>query len=281
MERLLNIDRRFIYLAVAVVMVIGLAVGIRVPLPTTVGAKRTFAAVEAVPVGSAIIVAMDYPPASAPELEPMSRAALRHAFARDLRVLAVSFEADGVPGAQDLLQKAAAASGKVEGEDYVFLGFRPDITAALVGMVDSIPSVFPDVEVGGEMTPIVDVPALAGIVGLGDVALAIEMTGGKKYENWIDYANARADLPLCSGATGAIVTGLYPYLATGQLVGLLRSTRGASDYEALVRDAYGGLEADASKTMGVLLLGHLLLLGLIGVANVAFLVSKRSAGEVV
>jgi len=277
MQKLLDIDRRIVFLAVALVIFVGMALDTVVPLPASGEARRVFEAVEATGPQDHVIVAMDYPPSSSPELHPMSRATLHHAFARGATVLVVTFDADGASGAAAMLTDVAEKLGKADGVDYAFLGYSPDMTAAIIEMGRSFAGVFEEIEVDGETVPIESVKAMEGVTNFADIALAVEMTGSKKYEDWVEFANARFGLKLCTGATGSIVTGQYPYLASGQITGLLRSTRGASDYETMVMEAYPGLEPDASKKMSVLFMGHLMMLAFIGLANVGYFVTRRGA----
>jgi hypothetical protein len=294
MERLLRIDRRVIFLVATLVVLAGALLRPTIPLPVSPEARQVFDAVEAVPAGGAVIVALDYNPNSRDELDPMTRAALFHAFARNVRVLAVCFDEQGVKMAADALSASAGVSGKREGVDYVFLGYQPDITAAIDSMGSSIAGVYPQVEIAdasalppaeGSARPTAELPVMKGITRFADVALAVEMTGSKSYEKWINFANARYGLKLAIGATGAIVTGIYPFLASDQVSGLLRSTRGAADYENLVRARYGGPESDASLKMSVQFLAHIMVVFFIVVANVAFWTTRTrgaaapSAGE--
>ena len=97
MQKLLNIDRRIVFLGVALVLFLGLVLRPVIPLPPSSEARKVFDAVEAVEAGQAILIAMDYGVSSRAELDPMSRAALHHAFNRGARVLCVSFDSSGAP----------------------------------------------------------------------------------------------------------------------------------------------------------------------------------------
>jgi len=279
MERLLNIDRQWIFLVVVVVMLVGAIAQPLIPMPISSESRQLYDVVGAVPERGAVIVAMDYGPASKDELDAMSVAVLHHAFARNLRVLGICFDQQGVSNAERLIMDVAADSNRRDGDDFVFLGFQSDMTAAILGMGTSIKDVFPEVMVDGESRTTAELPVMRGLEKLEDIALSVQMTGSKDYEKWINYGNARTGLTLATGATGAIVTGLYPYLSSGQVSGLLRSTRGAADYERLVLDAHPGLERSAGRKMSVQFLAHIMLLVFIALANVGGLLGRRTAAE--
>ena len=63
---------------------------------------------------------------------------------------------------------------------------------------------------------------------------------------------------------------------------MLGAIKGAAEYEKLVMDAYGGPEPDPKyleglRRMGPQLVAHLLIIGLILVANVLYFTEKREA----
>ncbi|MDA1191756.1 MAG: hypothetical protein O3A46_08760 [Candidatus Poribacteria bacterium] len=282
MERLMNIDRRIIFLVLAAVVLLGIALKPVIPMATSAESKSLFDTIERVPTGGAVMIGLDYPPASKDELDAMSRAALHHAFARDLRVLAFCFDQQGLSNAGTIVKEVAAAHSKMNGTDYAFLGFQPDMVAAVDQMNTSIASAFATVAIDGTDSPTAELPVMAGLESYKDIALIVSMSGSKNYENWIDYANARSGVKVGIGATGAIATGIYPFLGSGQVFGMLRSTRGASDYERLVRDAYpnAGLKPDASEKMSVQFLAHLLILAFIALANVGYWLSRRKGAQI-
>jgi hypothetical protein len=85
---------------------------------------------------------------------------------------------------------------------------------------------------------------------------------------------------LVAGVTGVSAPLLYPYVPR-QLPGLLGAIKGAAEYEKLVIDAYGGPSPDpryleALRRMGPQLVAHLLIIGLIVVANVVFVLDRRA-----
>ena len=59
-------------------------------------AKALFDAIDAVPAGKTILISVDFDPSSMPELYPMLTAVMRHAFAKDLKVLLCGLWVTGV-----------------------------------------------------------------------------------------------------------------------------------------------------------------------------------------
>ncbi len=82
-----------------------------------------------------------------------------------------------------------------------------------------------------------------------------------------------------AGTTGVQAPLVYPYVPR-QLRGLLGAIKGAAEYEKLVIDTYGGPNPDPKyleglRRMGPQLVAHLLIIGLILVANVLYFADKR------
>ena len=94
-ERMLKIDRRIIF------MVIGLCT--LLPLLFPVGCRSRFHPevrgvyeyIESLPERSVFLLSIDFDPASKPELHPQAIAILRHAFDKNLRVVAMTLWVSG------------------------------------------------------------------------------------------------------------------------------------------------------------------------------------------
>ena len=85
----LDIDRRWIYLAMGLLVVGLYAFGASTPLAPAPESQRYYDTIEALPEGSIVLYSADFDPASAAELKPMFHATLHHMFRRNLRVVSV------------------------------------------------------------------------------------------------------------------------------------------------------------------------------------------------
>ena len=73
----------------------------------------------------------------------MSTAILRHAFSKGLKIVGMALRAEGSAIGRQALRRVSSEFGKVEGIDYVFLGYRPELTASILGLGTSFQRVFP------------------------------------------------------------------------------------------------------------------------------------------
>jgi hypothetical protein len=88
--------------------------------------------------------------------------------------------------------------------------------------------------------------------------------------HWIIYFNARYGTPIGAATTGIMAPQQYPYLSSGQLVGLLGGMKGAAEYEMLV-----DMQARAIAGMDSQSIVHLLLVVFIVIGNIILFYQKR------
>ena len=96
------------------------------------------------------------------------------------------------------------------------------------------------------------------------------LAAGPTVEGWITYAHTRYDLKTAAGTTAVITTPLYPYLQTGQLVGLLNGYLGAAAYEQLTGTLGAGTIGINNASWG-----HILIIGLVIIGNIFFFIQQR------
>jgi hypothetical protein len=234
-QRMISLDRRWIFLAIGLAVLLPYAAKKALPLGTA--NKRTqdvYDTVEKLPPGSAIIIAPDYGPASMPEVHPMALALTRHALKRNLRVLLLTINVQGALLIEDILKQIQADAefkAKKDGTDYVNLGFQPGGYLAVLGIGDDITKAFPK-DARGRPTP--TLPVLKGVHNYKQIPLVVALESTTAASTWIFYAHEKFGVPLAMGVTAVMATDYYPYLNTGQILGLINGMKGAAEYEALV-----------------------------------------------
>ena len=267
LEKLANIDRRIIFILVALVVIIPTLVPIRLPTKVSEPTRKLYTFIDELTPGSTIIMAFDYGPSSLAEPEPMAKAVLRHCFDKEVRVIGMTLYANTPTLAHDLMQKIAAESGAVYGEDYVFLGYRPGTLQVILGMGTSISSVF---ETDYDGTALTEIPMMENITNYDQIDLLLDLAAGSSTEAWIFYANTKYDLKIAAGVTGVIIAQMYPFLQTGQLVGLMPGYLGATEYEKLLN-----VPGDGTVGLNTASFIHLLIIVLVIIGNIAFFIHRR------
>ncbi len=260
-------DRRFIYILVALAVIIPMLFRVNLPVSVSEPTQKLYDYIEALPSDSTIILAFDYGPSSLAELNPMAKSLLRQCFDNDVRVIALTLYPDGTTLASTLIQEIAEEKGAVDGEDYVFLGFRPGATQVILGMGSDISSVF-ETDYSGKATT--EIPMMKDITNYAQISLLIDLASGSSTEVWITYANVQYNLQIAAGVTGVIISQMYPYLQTGQLVGLISGILGAAEYERLI-----DVPAKGMLWINIESFVHLLIVGLVVAGNIIFFNQRR------
>jgi len=269
LDRISNLDRRIVFVAVALAVIIPLLIPVGLPVEVTPPVQKVYNVIESLPAGSVVLVSIDYDPSGAPELYPATLSVMRQCFARNLKMVVIGMWATGVPlGQRALKQVALDEYHKQYGVDYVNFGFRPGGAVMLVNLGRNIHDVCRQDVYG---TPIEDIPMMEEIRSAKDIAFTITFSmGDPGSDQWIWYYHARYRGNLATAQTAIGAPKYYQYMQTGQLVGLIGGMKGAAEYETLVKQP--GL---ATIGMDAQSIAHMLIIGFIVLGNVIYWFEKR------
>jgi hypothetical protein len=267
-QKVIDIDRRWIYLVIGIVTFIPILWYIGMPVKVTPEVKAVYDKVESLPPGSIVMVPMEFDPATAAELEPMARAVVRHCFARNLKVMTTAFMIDGVILVERVLAAVAAEYGKEYGKDYVYLGYKPYMQIVLLNMGENFRKPFPRDYYGSRLD---DLPMMQGVNNYSNLSciVGINATSGADY--WINYAAGRYGAELALGVTAVMATDYYTFLQSKQLFGLMGGLKGAAEYEMLI----GRPHDVANRSMDAVSVAHIFIILFIILGNIAFFATGR------
>lgn len=267
-DQLSKLDRRIIFITVGLAVIIPLLVPIGLPVDITLPVRNIFDKIESLPRGTVVLVSIDYDPGSEAELYPATLATLEHCFSRDLRVYMLSLWPGGAALGNLALAEVAPRYNKVYGLDYLNVGYKPGGQVMLLSLGRN----FNDI-VRSDFTgiPIDSFPLGRAVKSARDVALVLTMSAGDPgVLHWIIYFNARYGTPIATATTGIMAPQQYPYLSSGQLVGLIGGMKGAAEYEVLVAHrarAVAGMDSQS--------IVHVLLVLFIILGNFLLIYQKR------
>lgn len=264
-----KVDRRWIFLVLAIVVFIPILIPIGMPIRATVTTKVVFDAIENLPPNSKVLVSIEYSPSTKPENHPMAISVLRHLFKNDHKVFVTCLWPDGQFMAQDALKQVADEEfGKVYGKDYVFLGFRPGNEAVVKGIVSNIRKLY---TVDVYQTKINEIPLMEGVNKFSDFAFLFSASAGYPGTiEWVQYAADPTGIPMSSGVTSIQVNEVMPYVQSGQIIGVLAGMPGAAEYEALL-----GQKGSATSGMDAQSIAHLVIVLFIILGNAAFFIERQ------
>ena len=264
-----SIDRRWIFLIIAAVVIVPLLFPIGLPIRATDTTKDVYDAIERLPAGSNVLLSTEYSPSTRPENHPMTISILRHLFKNNHKVFVTCLWPDGQFMAQDALNQVAKNEfNKVYGEDYVFLGFRPGNEAVVKGIVSNIRKLY---TVDVYQKKIDEIPLMKGINNFKDFDFLFSSSAGFPGTiEWVQYASDPTGVPMASGVTSIQVNEVMPYVQAGQMVGVLAGMPGAAEYESLINQ-----KGSATSGMDAQSVAHLVIVLFIILGNISFFIERK------
>ena len=271
---LLKIDRRIIYIVMGLLVMIPLIKPLGQGVTSGPRAKTLFDAIDAVPAGKTILISVDFDPSSMPELYPMLTAVMRHAFAKDLKVLLCGLWVTGAGLADKAVTEIPPEFGKKYGEDVIFLGWKAGVDAVILGMGENIKNVYPVDYYGKSLDSL---PIMNTVKQLRDIPIMVAISAGTPgYQDWLLYAQSRYGMRVGAGLTAVSAADAYPFLQSGQLTGMLAGMKGGAEYEVLVQKAgYSKAYMPAVAAMDSQSLAHIVIMLLVIVGNIAYFATRK------
>jgi len=285
--KLLAIDRRWIYLVVWIVVMVPLLLPFKIKPKPTSPVEKLFSYIDTMPAEKALVISVDFTPDTRAELQPMVVALLRHAFATKRPAGVLAMQVYGLGLGEEALRQVAAEfnahattheDSVINGEDYVYWGWTTPALTVMLGMGERITNVFP-VDYYGSGTE--SLPIMRGIRNYDDVGVLVSVAASAMPLSWIVYAQTQFGVHLSCGITAVSAADYYPYVNSGQFVGMLAGMKGAAEYEQLVMERMTkgkmdwGLRNRGTESMSSQTSAHLAIMAFIIIGNIAFFSSRR------
>ncbi|MDE2807767.1 MAG: hypothetical protein OXN90_05050 [Gemmatimonadota bacterium] len=264
----MQVDRRILFALVFLGVAGPLLIGLHLPVAPTDEVKAAYDQLEQLAAGQVVLVSFSYGPSTATEMQPMAQAILHHAFRRELKVVAICLWPDATGLAQAVFEKVPAEFDLEYGVDYVFLGYKPGTSSVILNMGHDVHGAFPQDNWG---TSVGDLELMRSLRSLRDFDLVFDLGAGDSIEFWwIPFGQEKYGFPFAAGCTAVMAPDLYPFLNSGQLVGLLGGLAGAAEYEVLIdrRDK-------ANKGMFAQSVTHLVIVAFVIFGNIAYFAARR------
>lgn len=260
-------SRRLIFILIAFSVAIPLVIKIGLPNEVTSEVRRVYESIDQLDSNSVVMISFDHEASSLPETKPMAQAILHHCFAKKVKVIGLALMAEGTAIGDQILREVASEYHANYGEEYLFLGFRPQAQSAILGMGEDIIRVFPQ---DYNNAPLEQISMMRSIKNYENVDLIISVADGDLPVTWVDYAVSRYHKKFACATTAVMATSFYPFLSSGQMVGLLGGLKGAAEYEILIKKPGMG-----QKGMDAQSVCHLVIVLLVVLGNVSYFMKRR------
>lgn len=266
-------ERRIVFLFVAIAVVLPFFMSIEQKIELSPEVKSLYDAVMDLKPGSKVLVSLDYDPPSAPELQPMAESFFRLCFERDLKVIIMGLWPQGPQQAELAIQKIIndpkiAALNLEYGRDYVNLGFQTGNEFVIQRMGGGFKSMFQTDYYG---TPYDSLELVKNISNFSNIDFSFNLSAGYPGTiEWVQIGVDRFGVKLGAGNTAVQAPQVYPYIRSGQLVGLLGGLNGAAEFEKIT-----GVLGKGTKFMVSQSFAHVIVIAFIIIGNAAYFLGER------
>ncbi|MGB9824805.1 MAG: hypothetical protein ACPLN0_01410 [Candidatus Hydrothermia bacterium] len=264
-----------------VILFIGLVIPLiwqpKFPQKMSPQVKRVFDFIDTLPPGSYVLLSADYDPSVAPEVHPMFKAVVKHCILRGIKPIGMTLGIQGAGLALDAFAEAETLLKARRDTDYVFLGYQAGLSAVILGIGEDIKGVYKADYFG---TPTKDIYALKPVKNYKDIALVVSFSGSALPVTWVIYARGKYGANVAAAVTGVSAGDFYPYIQTGQFIGMLAGMKAAAEYEYAVNrllkeKGYPTPPSTAMRMMDANSIGQLLIILFIILGNIGYFASKR------
>ncbi len=269
-----QMDRRWVFLGMAFAILLPMLVPCNLGFKVDERVQSLYDTVEALEAGDVVLVSADFDPASRPELEPFFHANLEHLFRKDVKVVMVTLWEYAPPLVEPILTELAERHGKVDGVDYAWLGYKPGKELAIKGIGENIYKAFPTDPQGRTVS---ELPIMQGRKQAKDFPLLINVSAGfPGTREYVLQIQGQYNLSMISACTAVSAPDYVPFYKGGQLEGLSGGMPGSAQYEKLVYPdgPPEGVRLLATQSINVLNIGHLYIIVLIVLGNVAWILTR-------
>ena len=275
-DRFLKIDRRWVFLVVWIAVVIPLLKPLGLPTHITPPVKKLYDYIDRMEgEDKAVFLSFDFDPSTMPELLPMGVAIIRHCFAKKIPIIVYGGLYPQFVG----MAKMAIDMAKTDfpdivyGKDYVFLGYVPGLSLVILSIGESIQGTFGNDYFGNRLDTL---PLTMHVDNYEKIGIVVDLSGSSIPASWVAYAYQRYGCRIGCGTTAVSAAQYYPYLQTGQFVGMLGGLKGAAEYEELLeRNGIPTGRRTATIGMDAQSVVHLLIILLIILGNIGFFYVRR------
>ncbi len=269
-SKLLNIDRRIIWVVCVILIAVPLISPIGLPITIDGITQKYYDSIENLPPGSVVLATIDIEAGLVGENGDQCIDTLQHLFNKDIKFIQICFyRADGAILFENAWLPKVDQRGKVYGVDWVNMGYIEGHETAMTAFASNFN--YPIKDAYGNN--LADLPLMSEVLSMDDVDLYIDIAAGDVDQALRQFATPY-NVPAITGSMAMGVPDMIMYMEAGIVYGILGGLPGAAQYELLL-DNPGG----AIRGMDALSAVHIFLLLLVTVTNIAYY-SARMKGEI-
>lgn len=270
-EVLLKLDRRYLQLALAIIIALPFFFPVEFPIQVSPETKQGFDFIQKLPEGSVILIAYDASAAGMAEVHPQFNAMIEYCIKRHFKIITVSTWAEGPMLIEWGFRDTKIFSRLKYGQDFVNLGYLSGGSAAVMAFAKDVHALLKMDHYGNKMETL---PMMDKINNAKDIALIYDVAVGGGFTDWLWYVQGVYKTPMYAAVSAWAAPTALPYLPSGQIVGLNNGLKGAADFEKLVGVRGFGLGGITSLSSA-----HLWAVLVMVIGNLIYFAGKRKGGK--
>ncbi|MBO7392726.1 MAG: hypothetical protein J6U98_00830 [Abditibacteriota bacterium] len=274
LKKLQNIDKRILYILLAVVIVTPLFVRpSKHPDAVFDEVQNAFNTIDNMPDDKVAFVSIVWGPGTIAENRPQTEVLMRHLFMKHKKFVVLSWDMPGTKLSYDVGKALEEELGMEYGKDWCHLGYRPAYVAMISrAMGEDFQKQFAE---DYNNKPLKEMPLPAKIKSAKDIGIVIDITPSATMGTWLAYFCGPYNVPIVTCPTAVMSAEAYPYLDSGQVSGMLNGVIGASMYETLI--GRGNTRTEAAATAWSLSCAHIYIILLIVLGNIGYIAAGKKA----
>ncbi len=274
------VPRRTIYLFLFIAAGIPFLVPIRLPLYVWRETRNAFETTLKTPRNKVVAICSNWVSGSQGENWPQYEAIVAQCMISHTPFIVFAVDADPMAPqmAETINERQAIRYGRVYGKDWVNLGLTRGAPLTMGAIGRSVRNVF---QTDFRQTPTQNfekLPLMRQVHDVRDFG-CLWVIDYQPSLDWVVFLDPTSRLPIMFASAGMVSSGYYPYVSSGQLKGIMVGTRGAAEYEDLLRQKYGkqfdDSEMRGQKLIVPLAFGHLVIIFFIIAGNIGMLARRR------
>ncbi len=281
--RLQNIDRRWLYLALAIACLVPFLVTIRLPVYVSPETRNLYEWIDKCPPGKVVLVDSAWDAGSLGENWGQVEVVFDHMLRKGIKFVVISLDITplGPQFADKVITKLVTTKypHRKYGVDWVNLGFTKGDWQAMQQIARDIRRQFKRDSRGWSLDDFEHLPLMRMVRNIDDIYMIYSVTYSP-LENWIPFVHGVYGTPIGFGCAGIQSTTYYRYILSKQLVGMLVGVRGAAEYDALLYPDVQKRESLGTKLIVPQAFGHAAIIVAVVLGNIGYFASRKKERKV-
>ncbi len=270
LQKLNNIDVRWLYLIMVIFAIFPLLKPIGLPLPITERTRHSFEVIDALQPGDLVFFGIDYSPTQEAEMWPQTLAIGHHLAQRGVKIVLLNM----IEGAYRYEEKIRDVileqyPNYTYGEDMVALPFTAGREAAFNSVAADFKGLY-QVDLAG--ASLGTLPLWNEITSARDFVMYVELADAPDW--WLRPMSQVPGLKLWNGTVASGASTMAPLYQSGQMVGFIYGMAGAAEYEVLVKKP-----GSAAAAMDTQSMGHALIILFVVLGNIGYIVQRNAEAK--